>query len=146
EIEDPNHDLQQGDRLRWSFGESVPLTTTSRQASHQFDEADTYLVKVEVLRASGAIEREISTYLVILPGKVRRKLLSMIFEIQLIDFMLSLVALVVACLTALTQLYVSKPYFGSLTDYLMAILWGFGLDVGLRGFTAVYRKVSVPAA
>lgn len=39
--------------------------------------------------------------------------------------------IVVAALTGLNQLYLDAPYFGSLQDYVLAVLWGFGTKLGM---------------
>ena len=49
--------------------------------------------------------------------------------------------LVLACLTGLIYLYVGKA-FGTVTDYSLAILWGFGIDNGIRGFAPVLAKLT----
>jgi hypothetical protein len=42
-----------------------------------------------------------------------------------------LLAFAVASVTALSELYTSKSYFGTLDDYVLAALWGFGTKLGL---------------
>ncbi|HEX2077138.1 MAG TPA: hypothetical protein VHG08_05500 [Longimicrobium sp.] len=40
-------------------------------------------------------------------------------------------AFAVAAVTALSELYTAKPYFGTLDDYVVAVLWGFGTKLGI---------------
>lgn len=40
-------------------------------------------------------------------------------------------AFAVAAVTALSELYTAKPYFGTLDDYVLAVLWGFGTKLGI---------------
>jgi hypothetical protein len=37
----------------------------------------------------------------------------------------------VAALTGLNQLYLDEPHFGTLRDYVLAVLWGFGTKLGM---------------
>jgi hypothetical protein len=36
----------------------------------------------------------------------------------------------------------SGKLFGSLADYLMAVLWGFGLDNSIKGFASVLSQIN----
>jgi len=59
------------------------------------------------------------------------------------DLTISGVALLLAAITGLLYLYLGtrKP-FGSIQDYLLAFLWGFGIDNSVRGFTDILKKIS----
>jgi hypothetical protein len=52
------------------------------------------------------------------------------------------IALIVALLTAMTALYVGKP-FGSFADYATAVTWGFGVDQTVKGITATLGKLGI---
>jgi hypothetical protein len=135
--------LQAGDTIQWHFGDGGPFTPGGQIASHQFEEAGTYRVKVQILRG-GVLAFEFARDIVVLPGRVQKKLGKLRFEMQAIDVVLSLIALLLACLTGLLYLYVGKP-FGTVSDYVLALMWGFGIDNSVRGFAAVLPKITGPA-
>jgi hypothetical protein len=77
----------------------------------------------------------------VLPGARVDQSQRILARVQRSDLLLSLVALVLAGLTGVLALYVGKA-FGTLSDYLLAFLWGFGIDNSVRGFAGVLSKIS----
>lgn len=63
-------------------------------------------------------------------------------RIHIADWAFLMVGLLAAIITALEVLYVGKP-FGSPWNLLSAVLWGIGVDQGLRGLSAVLSKLGV---
>jgi hypothetical protein len=47
------------------------------------------------------------------------------------EILAGIIAFLVAAVTALADLYTTNAYFGTLNDYVLAALWGFGTKVGL---------------
>ncbi|MDQ2784985.1 MAG: hypothetical protein M3Y58_08290 [Chloroflexota bacterium] len=56
------------------------------------------------------------------------------------DWALVMFGMLVATVTAMSALYVGKA-FGTGFDYLVAFLWGAGVDQGLRGIVAILGKL-----
>jgi hypothetical protein len=63
--------------------------------------------------------------------------------VQLGDCVFLVLGWGVAVVTAMWALYAGKS-FGTGWDYLGAILWGSGVDTGLRGLSNVLAKLKVP--
>ena len=139
-IDDNEHLLVAGDTFQWHFGDSAAFSPGQALASHQFAQPGAYRVKVEVVRG-GALILELARDVVVLPGRTQMELGKLGLEILVINTILSLIALLLACLTGLLYLYVGKS-FGTVSDYLLAALWGFGIDNSVRGFAAVLPKVT----
>jgi hypothetical protein len=143
-VEAPPGFLQSGDRFRWFFGEGAPGDSNEPNATHRYREEGGYWVKVQVLREpAGTVVAELGQPLTVLPGRTSQQLQTIRDSIRAADFALAVVALILATLTGLMYLYLNKP-FGSLEDYLAAILWGFGIDSGVRGFSAVMKRIGTP--
>jgi hypothetical protein len=140
EIVDDGRRLQAGDKILWHFGDGGSFAPGGQKVNHSFGEPGPYRVKAQVRRGD-VVVLELAVDVFVLPGKVQRKLDRLGAGIQRIDTMLSLVALVLACLTGLLYLYAGKP-FGTINDYLLAILWGFGIDNTVRGFAPVLAKIT----
>ena len=105
-------------------------------------------MKVQALRGGGSAEAaevvaELAESVTVLPGRTQDRLNRLLGEVRAADVALVMVAIILACFTGILTLYVNKP-FGSLTDYLGALLWGFGVDSSVRGFTAVFKKIGTP--
>jgi hypothetical protein len=145
-IDDAQRLLRDGDEYRWYFEPGHTATTEAPRASHQFSEEGGYSVKVEVWRGTNReFAMQLSESVTVLPGRTRREVMGVERAVLMTDLALTIVALILACLTGVLYLYVNKP-FGSLADYLGAILWGFGIDSGVRGFTAVFKRISTQGA
>lgn len=142
-----NLSIGNGDKVRWSFGDGSPTQeTTSLQAAHEFREPNEYLVQFQQFRDNGAtLVNTLAVHLNVLPSRAQQKIASINMEILVANALFSATSLVLACLTGVLALYVGKT-FGSLSDYLLALLWGFGLDNSIRGFAAISKKISSPGA
>jgi hypothetical protein len=144
-IQDEEHLLQRGDEYRWYFESSQPATTNVPAESHSFASEGAYRVKVEVWRGtdSGPVV-QLSLPVTVLPGRTQSKLNTVWKAVLVTEMVPTVVALILACLTGILYLYVNKA-FGTLADYLGALLWGFGIDSGVRGYAAVFKRITTPA-
>jgi hypothetical protein len=138
----PSLQLQAKDELRWSFGDIPGAETGGKQISHLYRDAGGYTVTVVLLRDS-LQGRQWSTGLDILPGKNDRALAQVKRQLVQADAFVSLVALLLAALSGVAYWYIGKT-FGSLAEYIGAILWGFGMDSSVRGFSDVLKKITTP--
>lgn len=134
--------IQQGDELRWYFGDLGSYEVGEMNSSHRYRESGRYQVRVEIVRGSGVV-KTLTEMITILPGPIERARAAILQDIARNEKILSLIALVLAIMGGLAILYSGK-LFGSLADYLMAILWGFGLDNSIKGFASVLSKISTP--
>lgn len=140
EIVDAENLFQAGDVFRWNFGEpGSQEETTDKQKSYKYREAENYNVTVDVLRANKLI-KSLSEPLTILPGAKAVESRNILGNIKTGDLILSLVAVVLASLTGLLALYIGHT-FGTISDYVVAFLWGFGIDSSVKGFAAVLAKL-----
>lgn len=57
-------------------------------------------------------------------------------QVERVDWVLAGFAVLLATLTGLLALYGDQP-FGSVSDYVKAFVWGFGVDTTLRGFAKI---------
>lgn len=142
EILDPGGLLNGADVFRWNFGEPGSQQDSGTSTSYRYREYGDYEIRVDVTR-DGQIQPNLglTEQLKILPGRTERARLTIRETIQKQDVALSLIALVLASLTGLLFLYVGKN-FGSLSDYLLALFWGFGIDNSVRGFAGVMGKLN----
>ena len=135
---------QPGDKINWGFGDGDSLTDLEigEVVSHRFREPGDYEVVLSVTRpGSNSSVAQRSETITILKGKTEGSLDEIRGTVLGSDRALLVIALLLASLTGLLFLYVGKP-FGSLTDYLGALLWGFGIDNTVRGFAGVMTKVT----
>jgi hypothetical protein len=142
-ILDPGGHFPNDATFSWHFGEEgTQWAPGGRESTHAYREPGTYRVKVEVRPAAGGPALgSLATEVVVLPGRLARQTADIGGRLWRVDAILSGVSLVLAALTGLLYLYVGKP-FGSLSDYLLALFWGFGIDSSVRGFTAVLKRVT----
>lgn len=136
---DPQGLVAPTDELRWHFGDVGSFVPGRTQTTHTYRRAGRYQVRVEVMR-NGALHKTLQEVITILPGptEVSRALVRR--RLRRNELILSAVALAIAVITGLILLYVNKP-FGTLSDYLLAILWGFGIDNSVKGVADVFGKV-----
>jgi hypothetical protein len=126
------------DRVFWYFEDIGKEEEGKPKTIHRFARAGTYLVKVTA-ECDGVPAVAEATVLVRDPAPaddlktIRRMILAT-------EIGQSAVAAAIATLTAMLGLYANKP-FGTLTDYLTAFLWGFGVDATVKGFVSVFQKV-----
>ena len=128
------------DELRWFFGDVGSFEKQKANASHRYQEARRFSVRVEIIR-NGALFRTLSEMITISGGEIEQARAGILRDIMRNELTLSIIALVLATVTGVIFLYSGKV-FGTLVDYLMAILWGFGIDNSIRGFSAVLGKIT----
>ncbi|HEU0251548.1 MAG TPA: hypothetical protein VFR12_00865 [Pyrinomonadaceae bacterium] len=139
-IDDAEQIVNSADRLRWFFGDVGSEETQSLDISHRYEESGRYQVRVEISR-NGTAAKTLSEFIDVSPGKIEQARAGVLRDIARNELILSIIALVLAVISGVLFLYVGK-LFGTLVDYLMAILWGFGIDNSIKGFAAVLGKIS----
>ena len=142
EIHDPENFLQPNDRFLWFFDDVGTAETENSTNSHRYNESGRFRVRVEI-RRGGTSVRTLSEMVTIAPSAIELARASVLRSILRNEMILSLIALVLAVISGVLFLYIGK-IFGSLVDYLTAILWGFGIDNSVKGFAAVLAKISGP--
>jgi len=138
-VADVEQIIQPDDELRWFFGDVGSFEKQNANAAHRYQDAGRFSVRVEIIR-NGALVRTLSEMITISPGEIEQARAGILKDIVQNELTLSIIALVLATITGLIFLY-SDKVFGSLVDYLMAILWGFGIDNSIKGFSAVLGKI-----
>ena len=139
QIVDPENLFGANDLFRWNFGEAGSQHEDGRRAVYRYKEFGDYIVEVEVMRGLDVVNN-LREPLTVLPRANADQSQLILARVQRSDLLLSLLALVLAGLTGLLALYVGKA-FGTLSDYLWALLWGFGIDNSVRGFAGVLSKI-----
>jgi hypothetical protein len=137
--------LAEGDRIEWSApGSERPRQRGGQRAVFRFPDAGTYVVQVTVTRVQPAGElvtvASASLPITVVPGAATLETAALLDRIRRGDRAVFFTALLLATITGLQYLYIGKT-FGSLTDYLTAVLWGFGIDSTVRGFAAVVKAL-----
>lgn len=133
--------LRPGEKLLWDFDDGE-RRGHGASITHAFKQAGDYEVSAEIVREGG--EGEAARFerpVTILPGRAETEGERILSWLRKGDLFVSLLALLIAVVTGLLYLYVGKV-FGTLQDYLLALLWGFGVDNSVRGFAGVLKKVS----
>ena len=143
QIEDSEGVIQGDDLLRWDFSDSSRIIeSSSRSITHAFTKVGRYHVKIDILRGPAKdVIKVLTLPLTILPGETEIELGEINSQIRRSEIFISAIALILAALTGLIYLYIGNA-FGSLRDYLVAFLWGFGIDNSVRGFSAVLKKAT----
>jgi hypothetical protein len=62
-------------------------------------------------------------------------------ELAKLEQRLALITIALASATGLLALYYTGKPFGSGADYLVAALWGFGLDQSVKGYAATKTRL-----
>jgi len=141
EIFDAENLIHNGDVFRWNFGEpGSQEEVADKKKSHKYREAENYNVTVDVLRGANTLVKSLSEPLTVLPGAKAVESRNILRNIKTADLILSLIAVVLASLTGLLALYIGHA-FGTISDYVVAFLWGFGIDSSVKGFAAVLAKL-----
>jgi len=133
-----------GDRIKWQFsdGSESHVDGVDSLQSHRFRQHGAYTVVAHVYSGQEQNPKlSVSTEIQVLRGRAEQGIELKQSQVQSIDFGLSLIAAVLAGLTGLLYLYVDKA-FGSPSDYMLALLWGFGIDNSVRGFSDVLKKIT----
>ncbi|MBP2294997.1 PKD domain-containing protein [Azospirillum rugosum] len=142
QLKDGDADLPDSVVVTWRFGDGLPPLSGSKGASakRRYLRPGVYGVSATFASASGTMET-VTTQVAIAPNlnqtlqeKFRRSLIAS-------EAAITIVAIVLAALTGVLELYVGKT-FGSVQDYVTAVLWGFGIDSAVRGFASVYGKLT----
>jgi hypothetical protein len=100
----------------------------------------THIVKAKITKVAGSAAEDVTFPVSVEPSQALRQRLQAGFAIWRNDLAVALVAAILASIAATLQLYVDKP-FGAAEDYLVALLWGFGFEKTVRGFSAVYTTL-----
>ncbi len=129
------------DEFHWKFSDGVVVTEKKGTVTHRFDRAWNYQVECSIMRGVTAVAELPSVMVMILAGPTEKALKKILRNILINESILSGFALALAALTGLYALYVNHP-FGTLENYILAFLWGFGIDATIKGFTNISKKLS----
>ncbi len=133
------------DAMEWHFGDGSDTAGPFKKQTavqHVFAASGTYSVEIQLLKdglpiPGGAFSRLVE----IRPGKNEMSEAGFLKNIRAANWGITVAALLLAAITGLLYLYLGKP-FGTIKDYLLALLWGFGINEGVKGFTEVYGKIT----
>jgi hypothetical protein len=137
----PDGTVKPNDLFQWSFSDGGSITEAKGEVTHRFARASNYQVECSIMRDAIPVEQLPSVTVMILAGPTEKALSEILRKIRLNDRILSGIALLLASLTGVLALYVNKP-FGSLENYLLAFIWGFGIDNTVRGFSTILKKIT----
>jgi hypothetical protein len=128
--------------VKWFFGDTTPTVSGGVDYEHTYDRPGNFRVEAQVMKDQQVTDH-LTRLIMILPGQKEKSLTDIRNSLFYTDLTISGVALLLAAITGLLYLYLGtgKP-FGSIQDYLLAFLWGFGIDNSVRGFTDVLKKIS----
>ena len=90
---------------------------------------------------NAAFHESADTTLQVTQGPAVKQILRDAFALKANEWVLTALAVLVATLTGVLALYVDKP-FGTLTDYVCAIIWGLGIKKSVHGFGSVYSAIN----
>lgn len=119
--------------IKWAFGDGTEAA--GEEVSHTYFRQGYYTVSAD----DGT--SEVSLQVFVMPSTIAQKRNVLIETLQRKDWIVTVIAASLAALAGLTQLYVDQ-IFGTLDDYIVALLWGFGIERAVRGFSAVFAKVT----
>lgn len=122
-----------GDDIRWTFDDAEEASGV--EVGHTFFVTGTHTVSVAFGSSQPSLE------VLIMPSRPVQQRDALIEVLNRKEWIVSMIAALLAALSGLSQLYVDQA-FGSLNDYIGAVLWGFGVERGLRGFSAVFTKLN----
>ena len=131
------------DRLVWNFGDGrIVSVNDSLTVSQTYAWPNIYQVSVQLYDSNNtAFHETAGMTLRVTPGPAAMQILRDAFAMKANQWVLTAIALLVAALTGVLALYVDKP-FGTLTDYVCAILWGLGIEKSVHGFGSVYSALN----
>lgn len=131
------------DQLVWNFGDGRIVTVNkSLTVAQTYAWPNTYQVSVQLYDSDNAAFHESAdTTLQVTPGPAVKQILRDAFALKANEWVLTALAVLVATLTGVLALYVDKP-FGTLTDYVCAIIWGLGIEKSVHGFGSVYSAIN----
>lgn len=135
-----------GDKFNWDFGDSTTLSTTKSFTEHIYDKSGTYTVRCALERANDkGVILMAPMELHVAPGQAEQTTAGIKWRIRSGDWAVVGVSLLLAAFTGYISLYADKP-FGSGKDYLLAVIWGFGVDTTVRGFNQISRQITTTGA
>jgi hypothetical protein len=100
----------------------------------------THIVKAKITEAAGRAPEDVTFPVMVEPSQALKRWQQAAFAVWRNDLAVAVVAALLASIAATLQLYVDKP-FGTAEDYLIALLYGFGFEKTVRGFSAVYTSL-----
>ena len=121
--------------VEWNFGDGEAPIRGDLRIEHVFTAARVHLV-------TALLDSGMRAELTVLVGPSAAALgrQHQTRMLRRIDLLLALFAALVATVVGLQQLYIGKV-FGSVSDYAVALLWGFGIDQTVRGVADALAKV-----
>lgn len=130
------------DRVVWNFGNgTLEVANGVLHASAVYDWPGPYSVTVQLYREADAnFHATVSAALAVTAGSAARQVAGAVGALIRNEILVLIIAMLLAAVTGLLQLYADKS-FGSPEDYLVALLWGFGVEKSIRGFNAVYATL-----
>lgn len=146
EVRDEAGVLQPGDRLQWDFGDGAPPKQESDlQTWHEFSKIGEFQVRVGILPGAGAVPGQqpkswLDVKVKVHPGQRELAQIATRRKLSDLDLTLTVISGVLASITGLLVVYATQP-FGTMTHYLGALLWGFGVDQSVRSVGGVLQKV-----
>jgi hypothetical protein len=93
------------------------------------------------IKRDDEVLKTLSYLITILPGEKEKYVIKLKRMLKSADFVIFGMAVVLASLTGLLYLSLGKP-FGTPQDYLLAFLWGFGIDNSVRGFSELFKIIN----
>jgi hypothetical protein len=121
-----------GSNVHWNFGDGA--TATGGDVHHAFLRRGVYTVTATRGSQSFSLECRV------MPSELVQQHERLIAFIKRNDRILTVVAAVLAALTGLSQLYYGQ-IFGTVNDYVLALIWGFGVERSTRGFAAIFDAI-----
>lgn len=130
------------DRIVWNFGNGVlDVVDGAVFASAVYDWPGPYTVSAQLYSNADPRFHETATASIsISAGSAAQQVASALTALVRNEALVMCTAMLLAAVTGLLQLYADKS-FGSPEDYLIALLWGFGVEKSVRGFNAVYASL-----
>lgn len=132
------------DAIEWSFGDGERARTEKLEARHVFRITGECRVEATMIAAGRPIGFiRALTISVRAPDDAARAQKRQWLVAG--DWAVLAASIVLATLSGVLVLYIDKP-FGSMSDMIVAFLWGFGLDGTVRGFSPIFKRLTTPAA
>jgi hypothetical protein len=119
--------------VAWTFGDGA--TGTGLDVEHVYMRRGSYRV-VASLNDGTTAELDLN----VMPSELVEMQAALIATMRRNDLIVTSIAVVLAVATGLLQLYIDKP-FGTLSDYIVALIWGFGIERTTRGFAAIFTAM-----
>jgi hypothetical protein len=129
------------DTAYWDFGDGSQTSEGKDVKDHMYRKSGTFRVQVRLLKGEQFVHEILSQGVEIFPGQAESSLEEIEKKVKFADYAILLTAIILAVVTGMLALYTGKQ-FGSLQDYFTAIIWGFGIDTGVRGFSGVFKAMT----